>query len=305
MLRHFKMAKEQHTRKAVLRVRKNKEFFIWCDESESRGKLYSNFYGGVLVESQHLYEVQRTLTKVCRDLHFFDEIKWHKISHHYTDKYIRAVDAFFNLISLGKIKLRIMFTQNRRFPTGVTELDRADEFFMLYHQFIKNAFGLQFCNNFKEDIYLRLYFDWLPYKSEKEKHFKKYIKDLEYSARFQQNRIKIRNQDSAEVNSKKHLLLQLLDIVLGAICFRLNDKHKYIPEGKKRRGKRTIAKEKLYYHINKKIRGIMPGFIVSANTKVNSKDDLWLYPYRHWNLRASDYQTDNPYTNKKRSVLTT
>lgn len=289
----------------MLRTRKNKEFFIWCDESDTKGKFYSNFYGGVLVESQHLYEVQRTLTHVCRELHFYDEIKWQKVSQHYTDKYIKVVDVFFNLIKLGKVKLRILFTQNDRVAAGLPDLDKADGFFMLYYQFIKHAFGLQFCRNFKEDVYLRLYFDWLPYQSGQEKHFKEYIKKLESSAIFQQNRIKVRMQDIAEVNSKKHLLLQLLDIVLGAICFRLNEKHKYIPAGKKRRGKRTIAKEKLYKHINKKIREIIPGFNVGANTKIKCKDDYWVHSYRHWNLKLSEYETGNPYLNKKSSILTT
>jgi len=55
----------------------------------------------------------------------------------------------------------------------------------------------------------------------------------------------------AEVKSHNHVLLQCVDIVLGAIQFRLNDLHKVTPEGKWRRGKRTIAKEKLYKMINR------------------------------------------------------
>jgi hypothetical protein len=29
----------------------NKEYILYCDESEKRGRLYSNFYGGVMVGS--------------------------------------------------------------------------------------------------------------------------------------------------------------------------------------------------------------------------------------------------------------
>ena len=39
--------------------------------------------------------------------------------------------------------------------------------------------------------------------------------------------------------------MQCLDIVLGAMAFRLNDMHKEKRPDTNRRGKRTIAKEKL------------------------------------------------------------
>lgn len=30
-----------------------KEYSIWCDESIKKGKYFSNFYGGVLIESKN------------------------------------------------------------------------------------------------------------------------------------------------------------------------------------------------------------------------------------------------------------
>jgi hypothetical protein len=107
--------------------------------------------------------------------------------------------------------------------------------------------------------------------------------------------IKIRKQDIAEVDSKKHLLLQVIDVVLGAICFKLNNKHKEIPEGKKRRGKRTRAKEKVYKHINKKIREIRKGFNVGISIGVARKEDHWLHPYRHWRFIPSEFEIDETF----------
>ncbi len=34
-----------------------RELSIYCDESDSKGKHFENFYGGALVESVHLEEV--------------------------------------------------------------------------------------------------------------------------------------------------------------------------------------------------------------------------------------------------------
>ena len=41
-----------------------RELLIYCDESDQSGRKYSNFYGGLLVESMHLVEVERRITAV-------------------------------------------------------------------------------------------------------------------------------------------------------------------------------------------------------------------------------------------------
>ena len=75
------------------------------------------------------------------------------------------------------------------------------------------------------------------------------------------NRILFQKEQIAEIDSRHHVLAQSLDIIWGAMQFRLNDKHPEKPEGQLIRGKRTIAKEKLYKDINGRIREIHPGWI--------------------------------------------
>ncbi|MGN6439437.1 MAG: hypothetical protein ACTHMM_23090 [Agriterribacter sp.] len=90
---------KKHIRRSIARPKKtSKEYFLWCDESDSKGKYYSNFYGGVLVSSIHLKEVHGRLLKICNKLHLKDEIKWHKVSSHYVGKYQSLMDVFFNLL---------------------------------------------------------------------------------------------------------------------------------------------------------------------------------------------------------------
>lgn len=87
----------------------------------------------------------------------------------------------------------------------------------------------------------------------------------------------------AEIESHRHNILQCLDIVLGSMSFRLNDKHKEKPEGSRKRGKRTIAKEKLYQHINRRIRQLYPYFNIGISTGLkDGKANRWHHPYRHW-----------------------
>lgn len=284
---------KKHTRKATIRRKKHSpEFFIWCDESDRKGKYFSNFYGGILIKSENLREVIYKLNKVCKKLHLFDEIKWHKISEHYLSKYQEAMDVFFDPIKAGKVKVRIMFTQNAYQAIHITERHKTDEFFILYYQFIKHAFGLGFSNDSDQEIFLRIYFDYLPDTLERRQVFKEYIKGLQSTRPFQLAKLKIRKQDIAEIDSKRHLILQMLDVVLGAICFRLNNKHKEIQPGKRKRGKRTIAKEKLYRHLNKRMREIRNGFNIGSNTGIESKEDYWRHPYRHWKFQPSEFEID-------------
>jgi len=53
---------------------------IWLDESDKHGSYYSNFYGGILVVSEHRAEVLRRMTKIKEELGIVDEIKWQKVN---------------------------------------------------------------------------------------------------------------------------------------------------------------------------------------------------------------------------------
>ena len=90
-----------------------------------------------------------------------------------------------------------------------------------------------------------------------------------------------------------------MDLVLGAMCFRLNEKQHEKPAESEARGKRTIAKEKLYRHINMRIREVMPGFNVGVSTGCRNKKEVWTHPYRHWSFIPKDHERHNELTKKK------
>ena len=80
----------------------------------------------------------------------------------------------------------------------------------------------------------------------------------------------------------------------GAIQFRLNNLHKVKPAGKKRRGKRTIAKEELYKQINRRIREIHPNFNIGISTGIkDDKSNYWRHSYRHWLFIPAYYREDS------------
>ncbi len=266
------------------------EYIIYCDESVSKGKFYSDFYGGALVRSQDFIPINEALKAKKDELHFKGEIKWTKVSEQYLGKYKEIISFFFNYIKEDKIKIRIMFRHNAQVPI-LKEGDKKSGYEKLYYQFIKHAFGLRYSAK-KEETYLRLYFDILPINKFKKEVFINNIYALQSFIPFQEGNIKIRRSDIAEVQSHDHAILQCMDIILGAMSFRLNDQHKVKPEGLRIRGKKTIAKEILYKHINAHIREIYPGFNIGITTSKIPPIKIWELPYRHWKFTPREFVLD-------------
>lgn len=269
------------------------EYIIYSDESDQRGDYFSNFYGGVLVRSTHREQLEQRLLDLKQTLHLHGEVKWSKVTAQYLEKYMTLMSEFFKWVSHDDIKVRIMFTNNTYIPRNLEPKQREHEYFLLYYQFIKHAFGLQFSNPSKAPIGIRLYFDRLPDTREKAARFKGFIEGLTQSPEFRRAGIRIRRDQIAEVSSHDHVLLQCLDVVLGAMQFRLNNKHRIKPPGSYRRGKRTIAKERLYKHINKLVQRCYPNFNIGITTGVRGdRTNRWRDVYRHWLFIPRDCDRD-------------
>lgn len=42
-------------------------YYIWTDESDSTGKYYANFFGGILIRSEHYEEVLQRLSSAVKE----------------------------------------------------------------------------------------------------------------------------------------------------------------------------------------------------------------------------------------------
>ncbi len=260
-----------------------KELIIYTDESVKTGFHYSNFYGGALVRSEHIDLIRTTLEQVKSEQNLYNEVKWARVTEQYLPKYEALINQFFSFVKQDQIKVRIMFTDNRRVPLRLTSYQREHGYFLLYYQFIKHAFGLQYIEPRPEPRNLRIYLDKVPDHRDKVAQFRSFLVGLNKTPEFRRANITLHEDQIAEIDSEHHVILQCLDIVMGAMQFRLNDLHLVKPEGAKQRGKRTIAKEKLYKLINRHIREIYPHFNIGLTTgKQGGRLHYWLHPYRHW-----------------------
>lgn len=270
------------------------ELVIYTDESEKEGEYFSNFYGGVLVRSRDLARVIQRLEQSKTQQNLFGEIKWQKVTANYLGKYVAVMDEFFDVIAQDVAKVRIMFTNNQYVPRGLTSEQRQTEYHRLYYQFIKHAFGLQFCSaEHPAPVRVRLNLDQMPTSSEETAQFKSYVVGLNRNSTMRRGGVRFDSQQMAEVASHDHVLMQCLDVVLGAMAFRLNNRHQIKPEGKRRRGKRTIAKDRLYRHISTRIRQIYPNFNIGESTGTQGDvTNRWKHPYRHWKLIPKNHERD-------------
>ncbi len=277
-----------------------KQYVIYADESHRKGKFYSNFYGGALVDYCKLEKISSKLNNKKYELGLLGEVKWTKVTSQYLDKYIELINFFFKYVNSNKIKIRIMFRQNANVPKKLSREHEEKEYFLLYYQFIKHAFGIDYCNkNASDNVILKMYFDKLPDTKKKNKEFKGYIYAL--NDFFCINNIHIYNEDIAEVDSKNHVILQCMDIILGAMNFKLNDMDKEKMPGSNRRGKRTIAKEKLYKTILKNIKQNYKNFNIGISTSTRGDfSNNWKDPYRHWCFKSKNSVFDSSLTKNRK-----
>lgn len=277
-----------------------RHYLIYADESDRRGKFYSNFFGGVLLEAADRQRIDETLNAKKKELGLRGELKWQRVDQTCFERYAEFLNLYFEFIASARLKVRIMFTQNIYEPRYLKQHQRDDEYFILYYQFIKHAFGLSYSNpNAVDDVTVSIYPDMIPDSSEKRDQFMDYLSRIPQSRLYARSGVHIPRGGITDVDSSKHIILQGLDVILGSICWRLNDRHRDKPEGSRRRGKRTVAKHCLYKVINGNIRQIYPNFNIGVGTaQHNGPSDRWTQPYRHWRFTPTNHVV-NPARGKR------
>lgn len=251
-----------------------KRYVIICDESTRKGKNFSYFYGGAILEESK-YEKINNILSLYSQLKQLGEVKRTKLTSANYKSYIGLLDMFFSFVKNGDIKARVMFCAN-------TDLDilpktQNETYSKFYYLFIKHAFSLFYKG---EDLALRLIFDDLPETKDACKKFKSYlIKNLN-SIKIC-NSVSLNSEDIQEVDSKKHMVLQCMDVIMGLVDFALNSTPN---DRKSNRGK---AKWEVWKFILKKIEEIHPGFTIKATTPPLRSEKGWNDPYKHFVFKKS------------------
>jgi hypothetical protein len=203
----------------------HKEYWILCDESVQDGALFSNFFGGIILPQPNHANLENQLRVAKAEIGFLKELKWQRVTEHWLEGYQRMMTAFFDILREDQARMRVMFRDNRHPTEHLSPEQRKSSYFRLYYQFIKHAFGLKFSPKRKEGTRLRLFFDQFPDTREQVAQFKGFLAALPESSAMREANLLISRDHITEIDSQEHVLLQCVDIVLGAMAFRLNEMH--------------------------------------------------------------------------------
>ena len=88
-------------------------YIIVSDESTRKGKNYSYFFGGCILKENEYDRISLTLN-LLKNNYNLHEIKRQKINEYNVDKYISIIEAFFDYIKAGLVKVRIMYAPNNQ-----------------------------------------------------------------------------------------------------------------------------------------------------------------------------------------------
>lgn len=255
-------------------------YIIVCDESTKKGLNYSYFYGGSIVDEQKYYTISDKLELFKSHIGLNHELKRINIDMLNANRYIEMLDFFFTFVKSGDIKVRIMFSSNDNLDK-IPKIQN-ETFMKFYYLFIRHAFALPYA---KEDVNLRLIFDALPEKADSREKFKSYlIRNLTHIHDMDiKNSIDIRRDLIEEVDSKKHIILQCTDVIVGLIDFCLNDIH----NEQQTKSKRWYAKHKVLSVLLSYIEELHPNFEMCVTTPPLRGYNSWLDKYKHFIYKKS------------------
>ncbi len=198
----------------------NKTFNIYCDESchlEHDHKPYM-LLGNISCAYPQVKRHSERIKEIKKKHHFYAEIKWTNVSQSKLQFYLELIDYFFDT----DLKFRAIGVQ-------------------------KEYIQLEESNTTFDDFYYKMYYRLLNHKVDTTDHYNVYldIKDTWSDTKANKLRDILNVQFGVFrkvqcIRSEESLLLQMADLLMGAIAYEIN-----VPE------KRSSAKERVLAQIKK------------------------------------------------------
>lgn len=195
-------------------------YHIFCDESRQTKDRYM-VLGGTIMNNTDVPTFSSTMKKFRKENEMHAELKWSKVSEQRINEYKRFMEYFFALNNTDNIHFHCIIIDNhqvnyRKFSKGDYELG----FYKFYYQLLLHCFGKLYCSN-KNCARLIIHLDY-----RQSKYKLSALKTILNSGMNKKFGISYKPFVSIEpVNSKQSDLLQVSDIVLGAIGFQKNGYH--------------------------------------------------------------------------------
>jgi hypothetical protein len=198
----------------------NPVYHIYCDESRQSKDRFM-VLGGIVMNVSDIPRFSETMKKFRKEQKMNAELKWSKVSNQKLNEYKRFIEYFFALNNTDNIHFHCLIIDNhqvnhKKFNKGDKELG----FYKFYYQLLLHCFGKVYCTN-QNNVRLITYLD------ERQTKYKlNTLKRVLNSGMNKKLKISYNPFVSIEpVDSKLSDLLQLSDIIMGAIGYQKNGYH--------------------------------------------------------------------------------
>ncbi len=235
-----------------------KTYEIYADEAWTHGAVPRNrywcFLGGIFGPESQISKLETDLKEIKKAAGHKLEIKWANVSTFSTPFYTALLDKFFEHISASDIKYRQLFLDRKYIriqPPGEARLTDLDVQYKVYYQFLKHHFGLEYLPLAKttfDRVFIRLDAHSSVDHTTSLRTFTEKLPvllnrtDLQFDVSF--------------VDSKKHLSLQVCDVIMGAAGSYGNKMHLRREEGRKRMTEKQKCRVKICKYIYEKLKAI-------------------------------------------------
>jgi hypothetical protein len=279
---------------------KERRYILYCDEAYNAQPAlrYHHYYGGLLIGEGFVSRLEQQLLNLASLAGLAGEIKWGKVDGKSRGAYEAFMSGFFDELAQGYFKVRVLFLDRYLKPEYSVKKSKQEQFFTLYYLFVTRAFGWKeapFATD--ESVSLRFLFDQLPHKREAREKFREFLSNIPRTKRFGHLKLLIPKDGIAEVDSRRHRIAQGIDVLIGALGYRMNRLHRILtPSG--RRGKRTIAKDGVSNAIRTRLRDFGVKNIGITTGTYGKPLALWNDPIRLWRLEPKDFTVDNSWCKK-------
>ena len=258
-------------------------YSVISDESERKGLSYSYFFGGLLIPNASIHECRSLLDEVALNCGVVGEIKWTKTCSYNVEGYMQMATAFLMLVAEGACRLRVAYSSNTHLHAASKKRAKSEALYLkLYHNFLLHGFSLTRANLPPKSKNLFFMMDRLPVGSADGETFATTLSKIPNQWSLRKCKVPdspfvVQQGNISEIESLSCLLLQMVDLVTGAMYSLANEQ-----PGAVVISKRGGAKKSLKLHIIMLLKQLTrcPGLNVHETSGMSGS---WFeVPYRHW-----------------------
>ncbi|HVY12328.1 MAG TPA: DUF3800 domain-containing protein [Alphaproteobacteria bacterium] len=194
----------------------SKRYLIYADESSHNGQRFM-LQSGIILPFENLDQVEKAVAEYRQSENMRAELKWERVASQKYGEYKKFTDYFFSLNNNNELHYKALVIDaskidNRRFNAGNRELG----FFKFYYQLLLHSFGRNYGD---KEIHV-----FLDQKSTSQSldDFKEILNNG-MASRYNNHARPFKLVEF--VDSKKHCLSQMNDVILGGLAHRKNGVH--------------------------------------------------------------------------------